>query len=203
MSDATPDRRTRVYIACMNCRRRKTKCETNYPGDPCKRCRRTGLACDYIPIRDQHGQFISARTPVASGYDSGIPQQMWLGLQALPSYSTETYGFPSLSPQSAQWESTPRVDSTRATESGPSLAHYPGGQPVHPENHPYLVTAQGYSDSGHDSHPLPYSTFTEPPHPNGSAAYSSQWPAYCSACSQSHCGVGGPHFSWLHARLNG
>ncbi|KAF8203572.1 hypothetical protein K438DRAFT_2101236 [Mycena galopus ATCC 62051] len=197
MSDTTPDRRSRVYIACLNCRRRKTKCETNYPGDPCKRCSRTGLACEYIPIRHQQGQIISARAPVASGYDSGISQQMWPAPQALPSHSTETNGSPPLSPQSAQWGSTSRVDTTRATESGPSFAHYPGGQPVHPENHPYFVPAQGYSDSGHDSHPLPYSA---PPHPNGSVAYSSQFPAYHLACSQSQpcihgglcgCGVGG------------
>ncbi|KAJ7061887.1 hypothetical protein C8F01DRAFT_1083265 [Mycena amicta] len=47
-------RRTRVYVACLNCRKRKTKCITDSTADkPCMRCVQQGLKCTYAPI--DHG----------------------------------------------------------------------------------------------------------------------------------------------------
>ncbi|KAF8144558.1 hypothetical protein K438DRAFT_1782748 [Mycena galopus ATCC 62051] len=210
MSKPIPEKRTRVYIACMTCRRRKTKCETNHPGNPCKRCSRRGLACEYISIRDELGQLNSARTPAASGYDSSIFQPRSPAPEATASYSAVQAPAPtSLQAghaflQSAQWGPTWVDTTTRTTESGSNFAHYPAGQPVHPEYHPNCVPSQGYSRSGYDSsHPLPYSASPEPPYQSGSMTHPSQWPASFSAFSQPqpcmhgslcNCGVPAPDF---------
>ncbi|KAJ7633725.1 hypothetical protein B0H17DRAFT_1149893 [Mycena rosella] len=43
--------RRRVYIACLNCRKRKVKCLTDESDKkPCGRCIRHGLACQYLPV---------------------------------------------------------------------------------------------------------------------------------------------------------
>ncbi|KAF8214273.1 hypothetical protein K438DRAFT_1750333 [Mycena galopus ATCC 62051] len=210
-SKPIPEKRTRVCIACLNCRRRKTKCETNYPGDPCKRCSRGGLACEYIPIRKEQGQFMSPRIPAASGYDSSISHPIPPELQApVQAYASPQAGNPC--PRSG-WEST-WVDTTgRAAESNPNSTHYLGRQPARPEYNPYLVHAQGYSGGSHESpHSLPYSVFEELPRSNSgsSLAYAFQWPPSFSACSQPqpdnrgalcNCGGHAADFPWVHAPL--
>ncbi|KAF8181962.1 hypothetical protein K438DRAFT_1975908 [Mycena galopus ATCC 62051] len=189
MSKHTPDKRTRVQIACLNCRQRKSKCETNCAGHPCKRCSRRGLACECISIRDQYGHSISARTPAASGYDSLIYQPRSPALQAPAAASYSAVQAPAsyslqaghAFPHSAQWEPTWGDSIPRATESGANFFNSLGGQPIHPEYQPYSVPAQGYSGSGYDSsHLLPYSEFAEPPHQIGPLTYPALWPSGCS-----------------------
>ncbi|KAF7365743.1 C6 finger domain [Mycena venus] len=47
-------RRTRVFLACMACRKRKIKCmTTDTEQKPCKRCVQKGLFCQYITVADQ------------------------------------------------------------------------------------------------------------------------------------------------------
>ncbi|KAJ3736473.1 hypothetical protein DFJ43DRAFT_621684 [Lentinula guzmanii] len=45
-------RRRRAQIACRNCRKRKIKCVTNEepPHNPCERCQRKGLVCEYVAV---------------------------------------------------------------------------------------------------------------------------------------------------------
>ncbi|KAJ3967536.1 hypothetical protein EV361DRAFT_487360 [Lentinula raphanica] len=45
-------RRRRAQIACRNCRKRKIKCVTNEepPHNPCERCQRKGLICEYVAV---------------------------------------------------------------------------------------------------------------------------------------------------------
>ncbi|KAJ7805006.1 hypothetical protein B0H14DRAFT_2611797 [Mycena olivaceomarginata] len=51
MYQISSQRRTRVYLACVNCRGRKIKCLTDDSEEtPCKRCVRMGLVCQYIPV---------------------------------------------------------------------------------------------------------------------------------------------------------
>ncbi|KAJ7629118.1 hypothetical protein FB45DRAFT_48720 [Roridomyces roridus] len=49
--------RRRVVIACTNCRRRKIRCATDseddIPRNPCERCVKKGLKCEYITVADQ------------------------------------------------------------------------------------------------------------------------------------------------------
>ncbi|KAJ6468025.1 hypothetical protein C8R47DRAFT_1078514 [Mycena vitilis] len=45
-------KRTRIYVACVNCRNRKVRCVT-VPGSeeiPCKRCTEKGLSCLYLAV---------------------------------------------------------------------------------------------------------------------------------------------------------
>ncbi|KAJ7062466.1 hypothetical protein C8F01DRAFT_99275 [Mycena amicta] len=58
-------RRTRVYVACLNCRKRKTKCITDSTADkPCMRCVQQGLKCTYAPI--DHADSVSTSGPSSS-----------------------------------------------------------------------------------------------------------------------------------------
>ncbi|KAJ7138580.1 hypothetical protein C8R46DRAFT_1234382 [Mycena filopes] len=47
--------RRRVIIACTNCRKRKIRCLTaeETPENPCGRCIKRGLKCEYITVTDQ------------------------------------------------------------------------------------------------------------------------------------------------------
>ncbi|KAF5393706.1 hypothetical protein D9757_000110 [Collybiopsis confluens] len=51
-SNSPATRRRRAQIACKNCRKRKIKCVTNEepPHNPCERCRRKGLTCEYVAV---------------------------------------------------------------------------------------------------------------------------------------------------------
>ncbi|KAJ7048738.1 hypothetical protein C8F01DRAFT_1379474 [Mycena amicta] len=56
-------RRTRVYVACLNCRKRKTKCMTDATADkPCTRCVKHGLQCTYAPIDHDNGVSASGQS---------------------------------------------------------------------------------------------------------------------------------------------
>ncbi|KAF5369840.1 hypothetical protein D9758_001137 [Tetrapyrgos nigripes] len=51
-SSFLPTRRRRAQIACRNCRKRKIRCVTNEepPHDPCERCTRMSLVCEYVAV---------------------------------------------------------------------------------------------------------------------------------------------------------
>ncbi|KAJ7809178.1 hypothetical protein B0H14DRAFT_3760051 [Mycena olivaceomarginata] len=64
MSAPPSQRRTRVYVACQNCRRRKIKCatdDTEYK--PCQRCLHKGLLCEYFPVSDRQQHAASSDSP--------------------------------------------------------------------------------------------------------------------------------------------
>ncbi|KAJ7624558.1 hypothetical protein FB45DRAFT_1086356 [Roridomyces roridus] len=47
-------RRTRVFMACTHCRRRKIRCKTDDTGlHPCERCVRKGYTCSYVAVGDE------------------------------------------------------------------------------------------------------------------------------------------------------
>ncbi|KAJ7480851.1 hypothetical protein FB451DRAFT_1446945 [Mycena latifolia] len=46
----------RAYIACVHCRKRKIKCITPREGQPCERCIKKGLICDYLPVPEQQAR---------------------------------------------------------------------------------------------------------------------------------------------------
>ncbi|KAJ7454234.1 hypothetical protein FB451DRAFT_1184989 [Mycena latifolia] len=61
--------RRRVYIACLNCRKRKIKCMTEETDQkPCARCSRHGLKCEYLPVADEQTQ---SGTPKGRKLDDG------------------------------------------------------------------------------------------------------------------------------------
>ncbi|KAJ7054312.1 hypothetical protein C8F01DRAFT_502492 [Mycena amicta] len=74
--------RTRVAIACRNCRRRKIRCNTSEdpPVNPCQRCRAKGLNCEYIEVALDASPpapvEASRQRPIGSG-EMPIPMQYW------------------------------------------------------------------------------------------------------------------------------
>ncbi|KAJ7641982.1 hypothetical protein FB45DRAFT_1126220 [Roridomyces roridus] len=53
--------RTRVYLACAQCRRRKIRCISNGDYDkPCERCDRRNLRCEYISVAEEAGREYSS-----------------------------------------------------------------------------------------------------------------------------------------------
>ncbi|KAJ7185160.1 hypothetical protein GGX14DRAFT_608842 [Mycena pura] len=96
-------RSRRVYIACLNCRKRKTKCITDDDAEekPCKRCVENRLECKYIPVNQEPGS-TSYGQPEASGQGrprpddiaqvaASTPPRYYTGLSAYPVQSA-SYG---------------------------------------------------------------------------------------------------------------
>ncbi|KAJ6489913.1 hypothetical protein C8R45DRAFT_929209 [Mycena sanguinolenta] len=72
MSAAPPQRRTRVYVACQNCRKRKIKCVSDdLQQKPCQRCTHKGLQCEYLLVGEQN---ISASSNTSNTSHSDFPQ---------------------------------------------------------------------------------------------------------------------------------
>ncbi|KAJ7099851.1 hypothetical protein C8R43DRAFT_1244276 [Mycena crocata] len=81
MSDSTAPQRRRVFIACLNCRKRKIKCMTDdTEQQPCDRCIRKGLLCEYLAVGDEDstsardpppGRSSAGQSPSSSSYPAG------------------------------------------------------------------------------------------------------------------------------------
>nr|GAT56526.1 predicted protein [Mycena chlorophos] len=82
------DRRTRSYIACLNCRKRKTKCITDAGATrPCMHCVQRGLRCVYEAI--DHAP--DSGSPTSAEYGAFAPQAV-AGGSAQGSTSHSPYG---------------------------------------------------------------------------------------------------------------
>ncbi|KAJ7164498.1 hypothetical protein C8R46DRAFT_313399 [Mycena filopes] len=65
MSQPAFQKRTRVYIACTACRKRKVKCLSDeYEQTPCERCVRKGLKCEYVPVGGEQDDYTAPESPV-------------------------------------------------------------------------------------------------------------------------------------------
>ncbi|KAJ7731698.1 hypothetical protein DFH07DRAFT_991761 [Mycena maculata] len=71
MSSSPFQTRRRVYIACLNCRKRKIKCMSDDSEmNPCTRCIRKGLVCRYVSV----GEVTEQRTRAERfGSTPGVP----------------------------------------------------------------------------------------------------------------------------------
>ncbi|KAJ7476560.1 hypothetical protein FB451DRAFT_1557405, partial [Mycena latifolia] len=47
---------TRIYMACVNCRAAKVKCLSSGDGQPCSRCTKKRLECEYLAVPDEQAQ---------------------------------------------------------------------------------------------------------------------------------------------------
>ncbi|KAJ6534201.1 hypothetical protein B0H19DRAFT_1185510 [Mycena capillaripes] len=67
--------RRRTLVACTNCRKRKMRCITTEqpPKNPCARCTKKGLPCEYVSVEDDDATFdtYSPPTPPATLPQSG------------------------------------------------------------------------------------------------------------------------------------
>jgi len=176
VDSATPPapRRRRAQIACRNCRRRKIKCVTNEepPHNPCERCQRKGLVCEYVAVGDPS----PPSTPLSDR--SGLGDPVHLEPQAYPygsanaphllvdptTYSSHGYnpgvyqGYPSAGPQSNHTH----LDSTRFPPGPPTA--WPSSNLAHPSMLPNQTGpmshnyAPDYHLASSNSHPSQWAT---------------------------------------------
>ncbi|KAJ6509904.1 hypothetical protein C8R47DRAFT_771318 [Mycena vitilis] len=101
MADSTSsaslnNRRRRAMIACTNCRKRKIKCVTSEepPRNPCARCTKRSLTCEYVAVDDDYATMPS--TPEHPG--SQLPYTPYTNAPArytnpgsgyMPNYATQ------------------------------------------------------------------------------------------------------------------
>ncbi|KAJ7263081.1 hypothetical protein C8J57DRAFT_1470985 [Mycena rebaudengoi] len=91
--------RRRAVIACSNCRKRKVRCVTSEkpPQNPCERCTRRRLACQYVTVAEDIGNNPAGDVPVPpedhdlerQGYNSQASWTTWEQSSVDPNYSSE------------------------------------------------------------------------------------------------------------------
>ncbi|KAJ7772253.1 hypothetical protein B0H16DRAFT_166810 [Mycena metata] len=97
--------RRRVIIACTNCRKRKIRCLTpeEPPENPCERCVKRGLRCEYITVTNQqdsardkeqpeHASKRSSPSQSPPATSLGFDGARWNGPRPHRAYSAPTYG---------------------------------------------------------------------------------------------------------------
>ncbi|KAJ7238136.1 hypothetical protein B0H12DRAFT_1137904 [Mycena haematopus] len=201
MSEPSPYKRTRVFLACLNCRKRKIKCLTNDGQEtPCDRCVKKGLKCEYSPVADEQ-----ERATHGAGYSSS-PRPVSPPAQASSSsYTAEQYRPPYAGklpylPSTNQWG--PVFNAHHRPQSEPNIAPYNAGQQSPAQYGPYSRAPRGHntsSDNGRDS-TFPYNAVVAPPHQISTSAYPtnytypSDWPAFSSSSQPHQCIYPGPCF---------
>ncbi|TFK28822.1 hypothetical protein FA15DRAFT_483810 [Coprinopsis marcescibilis] len=157
---STHPTRRRTDMACLTCRHRKIKCESNKPL-PCKTCKEKGRECKYVPVaEDDHMLNLAAnRTtpPVAYNSPNGhtldlspyskqaSPSQINAGYYQQSSYAESSYGYPGLP--------SPAEERTFDSYQGYSQHSPQYSAPSYTATH----NQAGYATSPHDSsHPNSY-----------------------------------------------
>ncbi|KAJ7485864.1 hypothetical protein FB451DRAFT_66409 [Mycena latifolia] len=84
--------RKRAGIACSNCRRRKIKCISSGPAqEPCERCAKRDLSCEYVAVADSTQQ----NPPQGRSSKHDTPPQMGAHTPTAPSHFRDSYYHPS------------------------------------------------------------------------------------------------------------
>ncbi|KAJ7779483.1 hypothetical protein DFH07DRAFT_765763 [Mycena maculata] len=87
VADSTPNpvnpvfmKRRRIYVACLNCRRRKIRCIATEETEPCERCTKKKLTCEYMAVSEENAKL------------GGPHEEHRKSLQRPPSHSTARPG---------------------------------------------------------------------------------------------------------------
>ncbi|KAJ7627942.1 hypothetical protein DFH06DRAFT_1338773 [Mycena polygramma] len=165
MSDAAPYKRTRVFLACLNCRKRKIKCLTeDSEQKPCERCVRKGLLCEYRPVADEGDP--------SAGIPSGAARPS-AGQPISPPGVAPGHYFGAGNPRPPQGGNAHYPATSQGWGSTPNDFSQ-GGQRVPPGSRPLYTPPQGYNTYG--SMPAnPYGGPAPPPQSGGSSAYSTTY----------------------------
>ncbi|KAJ7473267.1 hypothetical protein FB451DRAFT_1174918 [Mycena latifolia] len=172
---ASSSARKRIYVACLHCRKRKIKCITASESEPCERCARRGLECEYLPVSVEQAQQPSP----TSGRD-GPPARSATPGPHMPiswTQSPQTYG---------GYNAPGAGPSPHSSTAYANPSHYnpmnamPGSQPFVPSNYghdyssrpqyPGAVQHQGYNHAPMASGPSQYPPSTMPPQRPATAA---------------------------------
>ncbi|KAJ6566153.1 hypothetical protein B0H19DRAFT_1066493 [Mycena capillaripes] len=170
MSEPAPERRTRVFLACLNCRRSKIKCLTvDSQENPCKRCARKGLICEYRTVAEEREQSANADGTHSYGQQPAPP-----AAQAASSYPLGSQRPPPF--QNAQYFGSMLHGLTPGF--APNPVHNHGG---HPDPNQVYLRPQGYNMHGSSA---------APPQQPGSSGYSASYgypangPGFTSSSNQ-------------------
>ncbi|KAF9263496.1 hypothetical protein L218DRAFT_999379 [Marasmius fiardii PR-910] len=179
-SSALAIRRRRAPMACRNCRKRKIKCVTNEdpPHNPCERCTRKGLHCEYVAVGDETPPSSpngpppnSPPHPTASqGYNSyGLQSHQQSQSSAYPNINSGLPAVPrALNPT---WGSPSTM--AYGLDASPNYP-YPGSQPQsQSQPWPLSYNSSSYSSSFHPQ--IPYNGYSQqqPPGTMASQTYQS------------------------------
>ncbi|KAJ7493909.1 hypothetical protein FB451DRAFT_1360565 [Mycena latifolia] len=85
--DSSPLRikQRRAAMACTNCRRRKVRCLTTewFPTQPCERCRRKRLTCEYLRVAEEE-QHSNSASPSSDIFLSDLPEVGGMPMASTP-----------------------------------------------------------------------------------------------------------------------
>ncbi|KAJ7914046.1 hypothetical protein B0H13DRAFT_1873264 [Mycena leptocephala] len=162
MSENAPYKRTRVFLACLNCRKRKIKCLTEDSDNrPCERCVRKGLLCQYLPVADEQDQSPGMNSPALDR--AGTAQSAHQPVShAGPGFNPYAPAGNHLSPHS---RNPPYAPST--SQAAPHAAPNHGGQQFYAGSSPYYVPLKVTTPMQHGSSVYPTNY-----------VYPSNWPAF-------------------------
>ncbi|KAF8167064.1 hypothetical protein K438DRAFT_2064792 [Mycena galopus ATCC 62051] len=173
MSNPSPERK-RAFLACVHCRRHKVKCRTDdESGDPCERCIRRGLVCEYVSVRDAQEQVGHVTASHAPEYYSVISRPA-----PQPTASNVAVKYPPRHlPHLPTCPPNPFQPVVTAPELYRRSAPWGGGQPMPSQYYPHFAPPRGHSGAfRHFPHGLPYSANADFPHESSSSAHPSQRP---------------------------
>ncbi|KAJ7493929.1 hypothetical protein FB451DRAFT_1164797 [Mycena latifolia] len=174
----------RAGLACTNCRRRKIRCLSNerFPTQPCERCRRRHLTCEYLRIAEKEEHSNPASPPPDSFLSDppevgGIPMASTPPGPAAPNFSRGLGSAPPLPytgppPLNRPLRGVPYYDPVLPA------AHHPSMQPAY--LNPYFTGRDTGAVDPRYSAPSSYSSYPSPSLPAPNQTYMQPTPAYPS-----------------------
>ncbi|KAJ7179235.1 hypothetical protein C8R46DRAFT_632103 [Mycena filopes] len=144
MADSTTaallmNRRRRAMIACKACRKRKIKCVTTEepPRNPCARCTKRSLTCEYVAVDEDYSSTPTPESPILP-----LPYSNGSAHNAPPTAYMPTYP---VQPPYGQWNPPP-----------PSQPSHPGYPPNYNASPPYMPSQAPYGGSQAQGYSAPY-----------------------------------------------
>ncbi|KAK6988592.1 hypothetical protein R3P38DRAFT_2804344 [Favolaschia claudopus] len=150
MSSPAPYKRTRVFLACIHCRRLKQKCMTDGLGErPCDRCVRKNIKCEYLTVGEEDEQ--ATGTYNSPGYSQN-PQSVPAG-----SYHGAPVAGEPMSPPVHDWRAAsygqspqnplPGGSQFQPGQNYPPFTGYSYGTPAYQQGYPQNFGYQQYPTS--------------------------------------------------------
>ncbi|KAJ7456128.1 hypothetical protein FB451DRAFT_1277046 [Mycena latifolia] len=206
----------RIYIACVNCRARKVKCISPEDGQPCARCTKKRIECEYLAVPEEQARSSST---APGGQRSGkhpprpsasTPQMPPAWAQAPPGYGGSNRGNPQHSgqgyyPQNAsQYHAVPGGPPPMTQpDRYPAQPQYPAAGGHHAYNHGGVQNQQPRPQNVHSPSGLPHPQAGAPGYPSDYQQYlanfglndgsypASMYPRRCTCPPGVRCFCGG------------
>ncbi|KAJ6492251.1 hypothetical protein C8R45DRAFT_928546 [Mycena sanguinolenta] len=171
--------RKRVFLACIACRRRKIRCISDEDNNPCTRCVKKGILCEYLSIDEERERSERmAALDNASGYSFSRP--VWDAPH--PPDSNIAQNGNSTQAGNVNYVSPLTPTTSTATGMAPEYTHYQGDIEILSEYGSHSVAPQVYNRD--DLGPtLPDSQYADFSQQNMSFAYATTPPRWGTVLS--------------------